>query len=296
MSKHRLWWSLTVVLALGVGILTGKGCSSKTIFMEVTDGGGVMPAPKNGDTLHWIQSDGTHVPVQWTGPTSPLSPCVEQQKHGEQTQDYTCTVNFLTKSEKEYHYLCTGCADPGVPGPNATGGSGSLNFFTELLQALYKVEQFFSSLVRARIGGAPGPLAARVGGTPGFLTSTLGTIYSAQAGFNSNTGASGVWYYPPSGTGGFDPINVSAKSSPADSIGWGPVGDTAWKVVVAQGTCQEGTTFPLANGHAKCTIASTAQSQYYCVVFDGKNPGNAALVVDGNPLPATPPTPTCSLP
>jgi len=288
-SKEKSVCLLLILIALAIGALAGRSCSHTATIM-VMDSAKHYPGPRNGDKLKWVhQSAGHDNSVQWHGPpSSGISPCKEQESN-ENAKSDTCTVNYHSTNFKVYHYTCEGCGDPGVGGGTGSNGGG-----TNMMDSGY-----WTSLLGSTKSNLP--VAALRSSAP-----TGGKEYFAEAGFNPATSASGVWYFSPDGTAdGFVPIKVSAKSTASDQVIWEPVGDAAWTVVVAPKTCVEPTTTFSSSGSSTCTIASTATSQYYCVIFGttGQNPalqaGNAVLLVDdptGANLPTNQPPATCTLP
>lgn len=283
MSKEKWQCLLLVAVALAIGVLVGKSCGHKTTLMVV---GRVYPSPNNGDKLNWVYQNGKAVTsVQWVPPGSAgASPCREQAP--DSAANSTCTIHYQSKKPKVYHYICDGCADPG------TAGGGGSNGGPNPFMILYD-----------EVVGWFGAAAVFSPESPSTPLPSGGVSYSAQAGFNTATSASGVYWFSPSDGSyeGFVPIKVNAG---LDQVVWEPVGDAAWKVVVASGTCVEGTTsFPDPSGNSTCTIqggSQPAQSQYYCVVYNNNPPnapvpGNAVLQVGGKPPSGDPPTPSCAL-
>jgi hypothetical protein len=267
--KNNWYWLLLIVAALAGGVLAGKSCARTS---KIVVAGKVYPMPRNGDTLKWVDLGGHPVAsVQWQGPPSlgsAISPCTQQHANASAQSD-TCTVDYPTTKYKVYHYTCSGCGDPGVGG----GGSGG------------------------------GPTGLIGWGAVGATGAVIVNIASGQAGPTGNT--SGVWYFPSNGSaGGFNPIPVSTYpgTNNYDQVVWEPIGDTKWKVVLANGTCAagEGTvsgntlTFPDASLNSTCTIQQNATSQNYCVVYQGQTSGTAVLQV--NNQPPTGNAPPCSLP
>jgi hypothetical protein len=120
MSVQRKVWLPAILSMLAIT----AGCGRMT--MMLAGGGKVYPAPNNGDVLKFRDQKNQALPVQWIGGTGGgvyASPCREQlPPHNPSDQSDTCTVKFHTTKIKVYHYICSGCADPSVPGPHANGG------------------------------------------------------------------------------------------------------------------------------------------------------------------------------
>ena len=253
----RLSHLLVAAALISAAMITG--CSRPTTML-ILESGKVYPSPENGDILKFVDQQNNRRKVQWIGPGSDLSPCVEQQGPGkENTTSDTCTVHFTTTKIKVYHYSCLdpggsspGCIDPGVPGPRSGGGGQQRLLFR----------------------------------------SAGGNTNTAQAGANGQS--SGVWYFPSDGSaGGFIAIPVNQGSdNKYDQIVWEDAGDAKWQVVVPSGTCKETGPFSDSGQHV-CTVTAT-QSQNYCVVYGNNTPGTAVIQIVGAGAPTNAAPSPCS--
>lgn len=254
MTKGRGICLLLILAALAAGMLIGYRMKPDRMAMMVTRQGKVYPSPKEGDVLYWIDHVNTEAPVTWDGPhANTKSPCEDTQ-----TTSPTCKVKFKTSIKNfMYHYVCTGCGDPSVPGPRSGGGPGdssATKAATNVLSAVAALNNVLSGVwYFAPDGGAFKPIPV--------------STYSDPTKFDVIA---------------FDPATDDAGTA------------VRWKVCVNPKTCKEQDDGAVigSDGVSTCTILNTAASQNYSVLYANNNVGVAQLVVNG--VAASGALPACS--